>query len=34
MPMQEYDMNRYDYQKQNRLISEANSYEILTDKIL
>ena len=29
--MQEYDSNRYDY-KINGIISEANSYEIITDK--
>ena len=30
--MQEFEINRYDYQKSG-LISEANSYEIITDKI-
>ena len=32
MSMQEFEINRYDYQKSG-LISEANSYEIITDKI-
>ena len=32
MLMQEYEMNRYDYEK-NGSITEANSYEIITDKI-
>ena len=30
--LQEYNMNRYGYQK-NGLISKANSYEIITNKI-
>ena len=32
MSMQEYEMNRYDYQKDGP-ITEANTYEIITDKI-
>ena len=31
LSVQEYDSNRYDY-KINGIISEANSYEIITDK--
>ena len=31
--MQEYDMNRYMTTKKSGLISEASSYEIITNKI-